>query len=200
LAVARDLDDRAHLDAGLLHRHQQVRQAVVSLGARLGAAQHEAPVGPLRPRGPDLLALDDPLAALQARARLHVREVGAGVRLGVALAPDRLAARAAAQETLFLLLAAERGQGGREQPLADVAEPARPAGARVLLVPDHLLDQRRAAPARLARPAEPDPARLAEPPLPRAALLDHRVLVARAAAPAQRRERAGQAGDEPCSH
>src|SRR5690606_31888545 len=124
----------------------------------------------------------------------------AGVRLGVALAPDRLAARDAGQETLFLLLAAERDQGGREQPLADVAEPARPAGARVLLVPDHLLDQRRAAPARLARPAEPDPARLAEPPLPRAALLDHRVLVARAAAPAQRRERAGQVGGEPRLH
>src|SRR5690606_27952672 len=166
LAVARDLDDRAHLDAGLLHRHQQVRQPVVSLRARLGAAEHEAPVGPLRPRGPDLLALDDPLAALEPRARLHVGEVGAGVGLRVALAPDRLAARDPGQEALLLLVAAERDQGGREQPLADVAEPARPAGARVLLVPDHLLEQRRAAPARLARPAEPDPARLAEPSLP----------------------------------
>src|SRR5690606_1800405 len=145
----------------------------------------------------DLLAVDAPLAAVQRRARLHVREVGARVRLRIALAPDLVAARDRRQEAPLLRVAAEGDHGRCEQALTDVAEAARPARARVLLVPDHLLDQRRAAPARLARPAEPDPAVGAEPALPRAPLLDEGVLVAGPAAPAQLRELARERVGEP---
>ena len=41
--------DRPDLDAGLVHRHQQVGEAPVALRLRVGARQHEAPVGPLGP-------------------------------------------------------------------------------------------------------------------------------------------------------
>src|SRR5690606_4010587 len=146
------------------------------------------------------LAVDAPLAAVEGRPRLHVREVGARVRLGVALAPDLLAARDRGQEATLLRVAAEGDHGRREQALADVAEPARSAGARVLLVPDHLLHQRGAAPARLARPAEADPAVGAEPALPGAPLLDEGVLVAGPAASAQDRELARQRAGEPRLH
>src|SRR5690606_6549197 len=140
---------------------------------------------------------DHPRAALEARARLHVGEVRAGVGLRVALAPDLLAAQDRRQEATLLGVAPERDQRRPEQPLADVAEPAGPAGARVLLVPDHLLQERQLAAAQRARPAEPDPARRAEVPLPRAPLLDEGVLVAGAAPVAQRREGPRQVVGEP---
>ena len=62
LRVAGDLHDRADLDARLLHRHEQVRESLVALRRGIGAAHDEAPVAPLRPRGPDLLAVQHPLA------------------------------------------------------------------------------------------------------------------------------------------
>ena len=59
----------------------------------IGAGQHEDPVGQMAGRGPDLLAVDRPLVAVERGSTTEVAEVGAGVRLGVALAPDVLAAR-----------------------------------------------------------------------------------------------------------
>lgn len=201
-AVAGDLHDRADRDAGLLHRHQQVREAVMALGAGFRAAQDEAPVRPLRPGGPDLLAIDLPrrgglLLVHESCARLDVREVRAGIRLGVALTPERFTTRDRRQEAALLLLAAERDQRRREQPLADVTEPPGSAGACILFVPDHLLQQRGAASADLLRPAEPDPAVGAEPPLPGAPRVDAGVLVSRSAASAHDGELATEVRVEP---
>ena len=77
--------------------------------------------------------------------------------------------------------------------------PRRPgrAGARVLLVEDHLLRQRRAATAVLARPADAGPAARASLLLPGAPLLDQRVLVAGTAATAHARELAGERVGQP---
>ena len=159
----------------------------MALRVGVGAADDEAPVGPLGPRGPHLLAVDHPLAALEARARLHVREVRARVRLRVALAPDLLAGHDPRQEALLLRGRAERDAGRAEQRLAHVVEPARRARARVLLVEDHLLRERQAAAAVLLRPADAGPAARGELLLPGAALGDEGALVARAAAAAQQR-------------
>ena len=96
--------DRADLDARLLHRHEQVGEALRPRLPSVGAAQRRSTSRPTAPRCPDLLPVDHPLAAgsaLEPRARLHVREVGARVRLGVALAPDLLAARDRRQEARF---------------------------------------------------------------------------------------------------
>ena len=90
LAVAGDLHDRADLDAGLVHRHEQVRDALVLRRVPVGAGEDEAPLGPVGERCPDLLPVDDPLAGrfVEVRLGLHVGEVGAGVGLAVALAPQ----------------------------------------------------------------------------------------------------------------
>ena len=113
--VARELNDRANLDALLPHRDQQVRDAAV-LRLRLGirATQHEAPVRPLRPGGPDFLAVDHPFVAIEASARLDVSQVGPGVWLRVALTPDRLTARDGGQEARLLFLAPEGDERGSQ--------------------------------------------------------------------------------------
>ena len=53
----------------------------------IGAHQAEDPVGVIRVRRPDLLAVDDVVVAVACRAGLQRSEVGAGIRLGIALAP-----------------------------------------------------------------------------------------------------------------
>src|SRR5439155_15699131 len=114
--------------------------------------------------GPHLLPGDDERVALDNGARLEAREVGARVRFREALAPDRLATQDARQMRRLLLLAA-----ARDERRAGVVEPdeerrdVRRTGARVLLAPDELLHERRAAAAVLARPRDAGPARLVHP-------------------------------------
>ena len=88
LRRAGELLDRAGPRRRLVHRHQQERQPVVALRARLGAGDDEAPVRHLGHRRPHLLPVDHPLVAVEPRLGLHVGEVGAGAGLGVALAPQ----------------------------------------------------------------------------------------------------------------
>ena len=109
--------------------------------------------------------------------------------LRVALAPDLGAAQDAGEE---------RGASASSEPKWTIVGPSRPSPTMptrpgppargVLLVEDHLLDERGAAPAVLRRPAEADPAGAAELLLPRPALLEQLVLVAGTAAPAHHRE------------
>ncbi len=70
LRAAGDLLDRADVDAVLVERHQEERQAVVPRRAELGAGDHEDPVGLVRPRGPDLLAVDRPPSSPSSTARV----------------------------------------------------------------------------------------------------------------------------------
>ena len=67
LGRAVGLGDAAHLDAGLAHRHQQVRDALVLRRVRVGAGQQEAVVGVVALRGPHLLTVDDPFVAVEHR-------------------------------------------------------------------------------------------------------------------------------------
>ncbi len=62
LRAAGELLDRPHLDAVLVERHEQERQPAVAPGARLGARDHEDPLGEVGVRRPHLLAVDHPLA------------------------------------------------------------------------------------------------------------------------------------------
>ncbi len=97
----------------------------------------------------------------------------------------------------LLVVAAEVHDRRSEQALADDADPARSAGACVLLEEDDLLEEGRAAPAVLGRPAEPDPVVAAELLLPRPALVEELVLVARSAAAPHLGERAVESVGEP---
>ena len=97
LGGAVGLRDGPHLDAGLLHRHEQVRDARVLRRVGVGAGEQEAVVGELGLGGPHLLAVDHPLVAVEHGRGLERREVGAGVGLAEALAPaDRARAGSAA--------------------------------------------------------------------------------------------------------
>src|SRR5207302_5913702 len=111
----------------------------------VGATDREAPVGPRRERRPNLLPADDPLVAVQLGTRLYVGEVGAGVGLGVALAPQLLGVHDRRQEPLLLLLAAERDHRRPEEPFADDPDPPWAPRARVLLVEDDLARERQPA-------------------------------------------------------
>ncbi|CAB4749750.1 unannotated protein [freshwater metagenome] len=47
LGCSSDLADGAYLDTRLIHWYEQVRQALMALGAFFGPADHKAPVRPL---------------------------------------------------------------------------------------------------------------------------------------------------------
>ena len=78
----------------------------VPLRLGVGARDEDAPVGDVRVRRPDLLAVDDEVAVARARRSSAPREVGAGARLGEALAPDLLAGEDVREVALLLLVRA----------------------------------------------------------------------------------------------
>ena len=134
---------------------------------RLGVrARHEhAPLRVLRAAGPDLLPGDAPAVAVGDRARLERGEVGAGVGLGEALAPDLVAGEDRPEEPVLLLARApDHQRRAAEQDAQHVGRERRP-GAAELLEEDRRLGQRRAAPAVLGRPVDRRPAALVHPAL-----------------------------------
>ena len=87
LRRAGELHDRPDLDTCLAHGTEDERDPLVLRRRRIGATDDEAPVGPMGERRPHLLAGDRPLVAVENGLRLDVGEVGARVRLRVALTP-----------------------------------------------------------------------------------------------------------------
>ena len=165
----------------------------------VGAAHHEAPVRPLGVGGPHLLAGDDPLVAVEHGLGLHVGEVGAGVGLGVALAPQLGARADGVEEAALLLVGAVGDEGGAEQALPHHVDPGRGVGPDVLLVPDHLLRDRAPRVRRTRRASRCT----SSPSAPRLALPGRRgALGPRAGAPSGRGPRAsanvpGEVGLQP---
>ena len=112
-------------------------------------------VGEVAGGRPDLLAVDDPLVAVEDGPAAEVAEVGPGVGLRVALAPQVLAGEDAGQVVGLLLVGPPHLEGVAEHLDAeDVVEPAgRHAGLGQLLGEDHLLQRRQPRAAVLLRPA-----------------------------------------------
>ena len=141
LGLAGDLAERPHLDAGRVHVDEQVGEPGVALAVGIAARDEDAPVGDVRERRPDLLAVDDEVVALEreSRGRAHGGEVGARVRLGEALAPDLLGREDLLQVLLLLGVGAVRDdrRAGHAEP--DHAEVGRRLGARHLLEEDRLV-------------------------------------------------------------
>ena len=91
LGGPRDGAQRADLDAGRVHRHDQPGDAAVAVLA--GAHQQLAEVGHLGVRRPDLRARHHVVVAVADGPRAQRGQVAAGVGLAEALAPDLLAAQ-----------------------------------------------------------------------------------------------------------
>ena len=67
----------------------------------VGAGEQEDVVGEVAGRRPDLLAVDHPFVAVERGPAAEVAEVGSGVRLGVALAPEVLAREILGRKCFF---------------------------------------------------------------------------------------------------
>ena len=113
--------------------HEQERDALVLGGVGVGAGEHEDPVGEVPGRGPDLLPVDHPLVAVEHGPAPEVAEVGAGVGLGVALAPDVLAGEDPREEVALLLVGAPLQERVADhldaEDVVGAARRARPPGA-----------------------------------------------------------------------
>ena len=137
----------------------------------IGAHQAEDPVGVVRIRGPDLLAVDDVVVAVALGAGLQRGEVRSGVRLGIALAPADQARGNLGQMLLLLRLVAVLQQRRAKHPDAEARQRGARAHRRHLLAQHLVLGgiQPSAAifpwpirhgPALVAHPLEPDALRL----------------------------------------
>ena len=156
LALVVEHLDGPHVDAGLVHRAQEERDAAVPAGVGIGAGEEEDPRRVDGERGPDLLAVDHPLVAVADGAGRERSEIGTRVRFRVALAPAIGTREDAREEPPSLLLGAPA-----QQRVADHLDPEvvlRRAGrhprAGELLGQHHLLALGEPAPAVLAGPRD----------------------------------------------
>ena len=131
----------------------------------------------MRARGPDLLAVDDPVVALLLGAGAQAGDVGAAGRLRKQLAPDLLAGGELRQIVPLVLLAAERHHGRAAHALADLERLRQLAVDALFLLPDHLLDRRGAAAAIFLWPMQAGPAAFGLLLLPGLADLDDVVVL-----------------------
>src|SRR4051794_351898 len=169
LRLAGYLAQRPDLHRLLLHIHDEVGEALVLGGVEVGARDEHAPLRLVRERGPDLLPGHDPLAVRLHGLRLERREVGAGLGLGEALAPDLVGGEDRLEEALLLLLGAVRDHDRAAHHEAEHVRGHRRPRAHHLLVEERLLDQRGAAAAVLLGPRQSGVARVVQLVLPLAA-------------------------------
>ena len=131
---------------------RNVMPGLLLLGARIGPDQHEHPVGQVAVAGPDLLAVDHVVVAVDHRRCLQRREIGPGVGLGVSLAPADLPARDLREVLALERLAAELQERRADHGEAEADERRRQVEPRDLGL-EHLgLVAREPAAAVLARP------------------------------------------------
>ena len=171
-------DDGPHGDARGLHVDQEEGDAVLALLLR-GIRAHEAedPVRVMRERGPDLLPRHHVVVALAHRLGLERRQIGARAGLGVALAPEVVAAVDARQEALLLGVGAEAQQHRGAHPETE-GDQRRGGREAALLLEDVALGDAPARAAPLHRPVRRHPALLGEDPVPAEKVVLGELLVA----------------------
>ncbi len=153
--------DRPDLDAGRVHRADEVRDAAVLRDVGVGARDEDAELRHLGARRPDLLAVDDELVAVTHCPGRERGEIAAGSGLAEQLAPDLLA-REQREEVPILLLVAARVQDRRAGP-SDPDLVLRPRHLRSAhLVVDHELEDRARVEPPRARPVGHDVSGLGE--------------------------------------
>src|SRR5712692_7697958 len=176
LRVAGDLHQRPYLDAWALHVDEQVRQAVARVGLLALARDQHAPLGDVRQRRPDFLAVDHVVVALVLGAGLQTRQVAAGVGLAEALAPDLLRREQRRQVALLLVFGPVRDHHRTAHAQPDHVDGLRRLRQDHLVVEDELLHEARSTTAVLLGPRDADVAGVEELLLPRAAALDEILL------------------------
>ena len=151
---------------GRLHVDEEVGDAAVLRRIRVGAGEHEHPVGGMRAGGPDLLAVDDEVVAIADGASLEAGEVGAGAGLAVALAPAALRREGCAPRCSFFCSSLPWMM--MVGPIMEVPMPPTfmRAGLGELLVHDELLHHAEAGAAVFLRPGGCDPTLGGELPAP----------------------------------
>src|SRR5262245_21510355 len=175
LALAGDLAQRPHRDAGGVELAEDERDAAVAV-PRIGAAEHEDPVGPWTESGPHLLAVQDEVVAVEHGAGLERRQVTARARLAEPLAPDLVAREHGRDEAPALRLAAVVNERRAEEADAEDVQDGRRVGARQLRLEDRLLDLGGAPASPLLRPSHAEVAALVQLALPSTAELYQGIL------------------------
>ena len=94
----------ANFDAGRFHVHEQDGEAFVFGGGGVGANDEFAPVADPAIAGPDFLAVHDVVVAVEPGFGLQAGEIGTGVGLGEALAPDFFSAQNFRDDSVFFAL------------------------------------------------------------------------------------------------
>src|SRR5262249_20766268 len=145
-------------------------------------------VGIMRARGPDLLAVDDPVVALLLGAGAQARDVGTGGGFGEQLAPDFLTGSEFRQIAALGLLVAPGHHGRPAHALADLERLRQLSVDAFFLLPDHALDGGSPTAAIFLWPVQAGPAAVCLLLLPGLADLDHVVLGEANAAERRRRE------------
>ena len=145
-----------------VERHQEVGEAAVALGLRIGAEQAEQVGAEGAAGGPGLLPGEPPAARrlVAHRAALGRGQVAAGAGLRPALAPEVLGRRHPRQDPVLLLGGAEleQGRGEQEDPvLGDPLAARRPGSTppRRSATPRSRRRGRRRPRARTRRPSAP---------------------------------------------
>src|SRR4029079_15287334 len=103
----------------------------------VGAGEEDAEVGYVRVRRPDLLSVEDEAIAVEPGGGADGRGIGAGARLGEALAPDLVRREERLQVAGLLRLGAAGDDRRPGHPEADHADVRRPLAPPPLL-PDRL--------------------------------------------------------------
>src|SRR5579859_1227560 len=130
----------------------------------------EAPVGILRPTGPDLLAVDLPVVSGVLALRLKAREIGARTGLGIALTPAQLTAHDRRDVALLLRLGAVFQERRAEHRGAHAGHRIVGADAVHLLLQHARLGAGQAAAAIFGRPGRRAPALVGHPLFPQLAV------------------------------
>ena len=113
--VAIHLFERLHVYARLLYVDHEIRQPLMLGRIPIRAGQQQAVIGMMGAGGPDLLAVDEPIVAVQIRTGGGASEVRAAARLTEELAPGVFPGENAAQKPLFLPIRAVLEQRRRRQ-------------------------------------------------------------------------------------
>ena len=157
VAVRRHVGDRAHLDAGRVHRHDHFADATVRGAVGRRAADEVAVVGLGAEARPDLLPVDHEVVAVATGARDERGEVGAGVRLGHADAPGGVTRQDPGKELGLLVGGAVLDERRAHLPIGEPHRGDRGAGGDQLLADDQPVDRRLPTATELGRPGHADP-------------------------------------------
>src|SRR5690606_12953253 len=161
-----NLRDRLHAHTRRIQREEDERQALVALGAWVGAKQAKGPVSEHCARRPNLVAAQHVFVALAAGGGTNRSKIAASLWLGPGLCPDLFAGCHGGEEARLLVRRTELHQRRPEQEDAVLVDAQRSAGAPVLFLEDQPLDQVETTAAIFARPGDHAPTAFVELALP----------------------------------